>query len=610
MNEAETAAELRTGKLTIPRLNTHVEASGGSRTGLSIAAINNKGLWPLVAFYLIAMTVYGVLNSVLSVIFVVDVVTSSVGQEMPVHIPTSADVPATYNGNELDPCRGAFANPGCTYDLALTSLASQLVTNTPYNIAGVTFQSPNGTMGLPYWAMKHFADNVTDSLFDDEYRQYCLPVLDPHVIKCTEEPFVQAWGETNDTTAQYLSLFVYEHDYFAYDNFTKLHQIKDVIDMYKVVIDYPSNDTINRVRYRINDQGKGTMTVWQYPTVEQQDVTVITAGNSGGQGYASLIHQMLYGDYQSQAFRDKWPATKIAVKCKFSSLFNNNDHSSWRKVNFNMNGGVLRANVTEERCPNPRHEGFSGYSDLYYAIEGAAAILAGEDGYTKLLNNNTELGYGTDIFAGMSRLDAAVNKIYHLVQTSYSQTSYQYSMKNASIYSDPIIMTYYPHQYVIRIAWTPTTYIGLIFAIGLVLVSMLLALRWLLAQHRLHPDRDTWNLLRPVDLMAYSLAAYQDLIHDLNTIDHRKSAMREAHGMVLKEYPIHQGTASLINLVKSNPSTLNTRNPPSLNSTLVSPVSPIGTLEKNSQSLNQNLATTIEEVDSSRDSKESRHNLV
>ena len=553
------------------------------------------------------MIVFGVLNSVLSVIFVVDVVTSTVGEDMPAYIPTSADVPLTYNGMELDDCRGAFANPGCTYDLALTSLASQLVTNTPYTIGGVTFMSPNGTMGLPYWALKHFSENVTDTIFDNEFRQYCLPVMNPHVIKCTEVPFVQSYGETKDSTAQYLSLDVYETDYFAYDNYSKPHQIKDVIDMYKVVIDYPSNNTITNVRYRINDQGKGTMTVWQYPTVEKQHITVITAGDSGGQGYASF-HQMLYGDYESAASRKEYPATKIAVTCEIPTMSNNSDHSSWRKVNFNMNGGVLTTNVTEELCPNPRqNDTFSGYTDLLYAIEGAAAILAGEDGYTKLLNNNTELGYGSDIFAGMNRLDAAVNKIYHLVQTSYSQTSYQYAMKNPDIYNHPIIMTNYPHQYVIRISWTPTTYIGLILAIGIALTAIILALRWLLAQHRLHPDRDTWNLLKPVDLMAYALAAYQDLIVDLNTIEHRKEAMREKHGMVLKEYPIHAGTQSLMDLVKST-SPQATRPPPSLASTLVSPMSPIGTLEKKQQANGGNLGVTQEEV-SSRDSKESHEDV-
>lgn len=53
-----------------------------------------------------------------------------------------------------------------------------------YTIAGVVFEPPNGTLGLPYWALRHFSDSVESTTFEEEYRQYCLPVLDPHIITC------------------------------------------------------------------------------------------------------------------------------------------------------------------------------------------------------------------------------------------------------------------------------------------------------------------------------------------------------------------------------------------------------------------------------------------
>jgi hypothetical protein len=96
-------------------------------------------------------------------------------------------------------------------------------------------------------------------------------------------------------------------------------------------------------------------------------------------------------------------------------------HSSWRQVDFTLKNGVLRSNVTEERCPNPRAP-ISGYSDIFFALEGTASILSSSDGYSKLFNENVERGAasggsGTSIFEGMSHLDATVNKLYHLTQT-------------------------------------------------------------------------------------------------------------------------------------------------------------------------------------------------
>lgn len=100
------------------------------------------------------------------------------------------------------------------------------------------------------------------------------------------------------------------------------------------------------------------------------------------------------------------------------------------------------------------------------------------------------------------------------------------------------MMTSYPHLFVVRITWTPTTYIGLILALLIALNAWVLAGRWLRATYRFGFGDEGWNLLKPIDLMAYSLAASQDLIHSLNTSEHRRMDMRGTTKTVLRDYPM------------------------------------------------------------------------
>lgn len=150
----------------------------------------------------------------------------------------------------------------------------------------------------------------------------------------------------------------------------------------------------------------------------------------------------------------------------------------------------------------------------------------------------------------MSRFDAIVNQIYAIIQTSWSQQAHYYAMKNDTIRQEPVQMTVYPHLYVIRINWTPTTYIGLVLAILITLNAYVLAARWARATYRFGFEGDTWDLLRPVDLMAYSLAAYKDLIHDLNTVEHRRMAMQGKTTTVLREYPLWEGIEGLVSSMR------------------------------------------------------------
>lgn len=146
----------------------------------------------------------------------------------------------------------------------------------------------------------------------------------------------------------------------------------------------------------------------------------------------------------------------------------------------------------------------------------------------------------------MSRFDAIVNQIYALIQTAWSQQTHYYAMKNDTVREKPVMTTVYPHLYVIRINWTPTTYVGLVLSILITLHAYVLAARWVRATYRFGFNQDTWDLLRPVDLMAYSLAAYKDLIHDLNTVEHRRMAMQGKTDTVLREHPLWEGTEGLV----------------------------------------------------------------
>ncbi len=160
---------------------------------------------------------------------------------------------------------------------------------------------------------------------------------------------------------------------------------------------------------------------------------------------------------------------------------------------------------------------------------------------------NADNSDGTDIFAGQSRLDATVNKILHTVATSWGESIYQYAMKNKTVYDQPIVMTTYPHEYVIHVSWTPTTYVGLVLSLMISICAWALAYRWTRAIVR-SGTHESWDLLRPLDLMAYSMSAHTDpecreLVHDLSTTDRRRKAMRGKTDTVLRVRPMLEGNS-------------------------------------------------------------------
>ena len=83
---------------------------------------------------MLAIIIFGFINSVLSVIFVIELVISEQGIQSPAYIPLGVDIPWEWEGKVVDPCSISIAEPGCSYDLAMTALSSQLITYTPYTV--------------------------------------------------------------------------------------------------------------------------------------------------------------------------------------------------------------------------------------------------------------------------------------------------------------------------------------------------------------------------------------------------------------------------------------------------------------------------------------------
>lgn len=130
-------------------------------------------------------------------------------------------------------------------------------------------------MGLPYYAMDHFHRQVRSSTFEEERRSYCLPVMDPHIVSCTEEPIELGQLETNSSLVRYTRLS-------AFRDSSPLGNASNVLvnDMYEVSIPYPTEP--ENIKYRISDQGHGTMLVRMFPDADLYNTTIITASDETG----------------------------------------------------------------------------------------------------------------------------------------------------------------------------------------------------------------------------------------------------------------------------------------------------------------------------------------
>ena len=315
---------------------------------------------------------------------------------------------------------------------------------------------PNGFRGLPYHAMKHFQDEVRSNKFDDARRRYCLPVLDPHIIKCEEVLINGSTCASEDNFVKFKTLNISHWDEETHE------EVFMPGGLYKISSPYPNTvEHFGATRMRVDSEGKGVMLVQQF--VPAPLTTLIGAANAKGEiGYASMLHRLMhYGKNPTYAGIPPGGTYDFAARCRLTSI---KDHdnlaSSWRQVDFTLRSGVLRANVTDERCPNARSangQALSGFTDLIYALDGAGALISSADGYSAFFNEHPASGQGTNIFTNMSRFDAVVNQVYHIVQTAWTESAYEYAKQVPRVTDEPIIMTSYPHLFVIRISWTPTS---------------------------------------------------------------------------------------------------------------------------------------------------------
>ena len=138
-------------------------------------------------------------------------------------------------------------------------------------------------MGLPYYAMRHFADQVERSMYEEERRQYCLPVLEPHIITCTEEPFNQTLGQTDSNLVKFQVLDVFQ-------NTTSGPEKIDGVGMEKITMPYPSDEWEN-IHYRTNDEGQGIFVTHQ--SLQDPYISIIATSNNNDIGYASLLYRMM-----------------------------------------------------------------------------------------------------------------------------------------------------------------------------------------------------------------------------------------------------------------------------------------------------------------------------
>ena len=467
----------------------------------------------LSVFYLAAILVLSSLSTVLGVIFVLSTVRATMGVSTdPFPIALSADIPA-----RADMCSASLSQGTCTYDLATTALSSQLITHTPYTMAGVTFLAPNGTFGIPYGALEYFAAKANSSLFGDEKRQFCLPILNPKLVSCVQD-------DATDTGTK-RAFYDVGHVLHTYDNATWI---------YPVTID-PDSELYKRV-YVATMTGYGTMTIAQSAIPGDEDTTIITAQGS----YASVLSNMM--DINSTDYY-------FTAICSMGDLTKTN-FSSWKWTSLALENGVLTVDVTEESCRSEMEaaysSGITGFASLPLAIQASTKILGGIDGYSKLINYNsfnTSFSQLTMAAAkeyastnDMTLLESTLSQLYAIVQTSWT------ALDNDSIAADRvqlrnIFQRDFPHNFIIKTSWMPSTIIAVIFAALIFLFSVWQAIRWLIAIRSLGKDTNGWQLLEPVDLMTYSLLAIDDIGPDISTAEARRTALRSKGGPILVDYP-------------------------------------------------------------------------
>ncbi|KAK3635163.1 hypothetical protein LTR22_019304 [Elasticomyces elasticus] len=519
-NDAEAEADFDARRLTPARLRARSDVSRKDVLSMLGLAINNARLWAVAAPNVGAIVVFSAISWVLSIISVLDVRLANTPIPSTVNITLGIDVPRF-----PDACHYSLGAPDCTYNLAASALASQLITHTPFTFANVTFSGPLGTQGLPVGALEHFANKERASRFGNERSEYCLPILKPGLVSCSPV-------ETSDWV---------EYSYMSsrHDNFLKLD-----LDSYEVTIN-PA--TKNNQTYVLTSSHYGIMSVSRSKRPENTSVTVLT----GSGQYADLLSRLSIGEpapYTNATYNE----THFTLLCEApytSSIYN------WQWIEFTLLGGVMSATPTNITCREHNSTSRNPMAWLDYALEDATSLLNLGDGYSKLINTDYLAQSGPDFERmaayNMSPLEYILDHIISIVDTAWTATNADTAKSTA------INWRTYDHRYVISVEFTGVMIMALCVACLILLATIWQAWCWSRAVNAVQRRRtrrgadSQWQLLDPLQLLAYGSGAGEAVakLHLHNEAE-RIAALRDKQITVLGSGP---GTLLPVTAVEGDP---------------------------------------------------------
>ncbi|CAK4033499.1 Hypothetical predicted protein [Lecanosticta acicola] len=387
-NNTEVEAEFASKSLTLAALQARAAANGKDVIDMLRYASRNARLWRISGPFAVAIFAFSAMSWVLSIVFVIDAKLLPHDKLTTVPVSLGADIPTL-----PDACRGSLTAEGCTYDLAMSALTSQLITHTPYTFNNVTFSGPEGTRALPVGVMQNFADQAVNSTFGQEMSRYCLPLLRPNLVNCS-------------TAGEGRAKYVYMS--------TVIDTFLDIpYDTYSVIINPDTDANQTYVLTSSNDK-RGVMAVAHSEKKGEIALSILT----GSGQYADLLSKLATG--QDAPFtKEKYNETTYTVLCE--APFDDTTYS-WNWVEFSLNGGVMTANMTDDTCRE--NKGKSPMVWLDYALEGATSSAQLRDGYSKLLNTDYLSQTGADYERmkayGMSPLEYILSHIEAIVQTAWT----------------------------------------------------------------------------------------------------------------------------------------------------------------------------------------------
>jgi hypothetical protein len=344
-----------------------------------------------------------------------------------------------------------------------------------------------------------------------------LPILNPKLVSCAPD------GVTNTGTKRAF-----------YDVGNVLRAYGNVTWIYPVTID-PDSEQYKRV-YVATMTGYGTMTIAQSAIPGDEDTTIIAAQGS----YANILSHMMNINNANYYF------TAI---CNMSNL-TKTKYSSWKWTSLTLKNGVYTVDVTEESCRSEMEAayfpGITGFAHLPLAIQASTRILGGIDGYSKLINYdsfNTSFSQLTLAAAkeyasanDMTLLESTLSQLYGIVQTSWTALDNDF-IAAERVQLRNIFQRDFPHNFIIKIYWTPSTIIAVILAALIFLFSVWQATRWLIAIRRLGKNTNGWQLLKLFDLIAYSFRAIGDLGPHISITEAQRTVLRSKDEPTLIDYP-------------------------------------------------------------------------